>query len=377
MSRTQAIPDLLQGLADLGQRSDLEMRPILLRVLTDLFVSRESHPREDIRRYEEIALGLIGKTDEATRAILAGKLARSGATPRSLIDFFLKEGGANAAEFLRCSNRIDRARLLALAGAGDVEAARAIATRTDLDAALVAALVERPEPEIARTLAANAAAPLDANALASLARRGRRDPELGRLICGRVSDPVLLTPLFRWASPSQRAAIILSARRDRLANLERAPRYTIEQIDTRELERAAVLGDRPLLHALVARALQIGLAEASDLVDDERGEPMALILSALRVPPEIAARVFMSLAPPIAHSHERVRALCALVVDVSPRVARDLLGSILLDDKPAAPVHASHLDPTAAATPSRAASTARDVAVPPARRGLFAPRRRA
>jgi uncharacterized protein (DUF2336 family) len=377
MSQPDRLPDILQGLAALGQRGDLEMRPVLLRVLTDLFVSRDSHSRDEIKQYETIALTLIDKTNTPTRVIVAGKLAKFGATPSSVVDRLMEDGGAAATEFLRHSSLVGRSRLMQAAIVGTADAAEAVALRLDLDPEIVGVLAARHEIEIVRALADNLAAPIADDVAGGLVARATRDRTLARILCRRLTKPSMLTPLFLQASPSQRAAIIMGARRADLGNPTRAARDLGEEMDSSELERAAVLRDRPLLSALVARALGTSLPEADEIIGDPRGEPMALILAAMRTPPEAAARIFMMLDPAIAHSHERVRALSHLVVDLPPQVARDILAEML--DKPEPrkrPQHIPVSDATASTSPSRPVNNAREVAAP-RRRGLFLARRRA
>ena len=48
----------LDGLADLGLRSGADMRPTLLRILTNLYVQKFRHTPEEERHYTELALRL-------------------------------------------------------------------------------------------------------------------------------------------------------------------------------------------------------------------------------------------------------------------------------------------------------------------------------
>ncbi len=351
------------------------MRPVLLRVLTDLFISRGAHTREERRQYEAIALGLIDKSDAATLEIVAGKLARFGAAPPAVVEKFLLWGGVPALEFLRHSSQLPRERILAAVGSEIIAEAVAIAGRADLDETAARALLSRTEIEIARALAANPVAPIPDDLAAALIARGRGDEILGRELSQRYGDPALIAPLFLWASPMKRAAILLAARRAHLGSLTRALPDFNERLNSSEIERAALLGDRPLLAALLARALGCALPRARDIVDDVRGEPLALALAALRVPGEVAARIFMRLDPAIAHSHERVRALSDLVFDAPPLAARSIVDAML--GKPAEKrraVHAPVADMAAEPAPSRPAGNAR--AAPASRRPILLLRRR-
>ncbi len=75
----------LEGLIDLDPRGGVDMRPTLLRVLTDLYLQKPAHSADDERYYTELALRLIDATDVEARAALAARLARYPAAPREVI----------------------------------------------------------------------------------------------------------------------------------------------------------------------------------------------------------------------------------------------------------------------------------------------------
>ena len=75
----------VEDLVDLGQGSEIDMRPTLLRVLTDLYVQRPAHTPEDERYYTELASRLMDAADAAARARLAQRLASYPSAPRALI----------------------------------------------------------------------------------------------------------------------------------------------------------------------------------------------------------------------------------------------------------------------------------------------------
>ena len=77
------IPNLssLTGLADIGLRSGVDMRPTLIRVLTDLYVQKLSHTADEDRHYTELALRLLDGVDTPTRVAVATRLAKHLAPP--------------------------------------------------------------------------------------------------------------------------------------------------------------------------------------------------------------------------------------------------------------------------------------------------------
>ena len=75
----------LDNLTHLGLRSGVDMRPTLLRVLTDLYVQKLTHTPDEERHYTELALRLLDAVDVATRAAVAGRLARHLSPPLRVI----------------------------------------------------------------------------------------------------------------------------------------------------------------------------------------------------------------------------------------------------------------------------------------------------
>ena len=72
----------LDGLIGLARQDGVDVRPTLVRVLTDLYVQKRSHTRDEEHRYTELVLWLIASVDVATRAAVARKLASYAHAPR-------------------------------------------------------------------------------------------------------------------------------------------------------------------------------------------------------------------------------------------------------------------------------------------------------
>jgi uncharacterized protein (DUF2336 family) len=75
----------LDGLFDLASREGVDIRPTLLRVLTDLYLQKPFHTREEETQYVELAGGLIDAVDDATRASIAARLRDYPAAPTVLL----------------------------------------------------------------------------------------------------------------------------------------------------------------------------------------------------------------------------------------------------------------------------------------------------
>jgi uncharacterized protein (DUF2336 family) len=84
MTKSAAYPPL-DGLLDLACRDGIEIRPTLLRVLTDLYVQKPSHSAEEETQYVELALGLIEAVDAPTRAAVVASLSTYPAAPAAIL----------------------------------------------------------------------------------------------------------------------------------------------------------------------------------------------------------------------------------------------------------------------------------------------------
>ena len=69
------------GLMSLSRREGVDVRPTLLRVLTDLYVQTSTHSEDEQRQFIELATRLIDQVDDATRAAVKARLAIYPKTP--------------------------------------------------------------------------------------------------------------------------------------------------------------------------------------------------------------------------------------------------------------------------------------------------------
>jgi hypothetical protein len=84
MASSSAYPPL-DSLVDLACRDGVDIRPTLLRVLTDLYVQKPTHSAEEETQYVELAHGLIATVDATTRAAVAATLSAYPAAPAAIL----------------------------------------------------------------------------------------------------------------------------------------------------------------------------------------------------------------------------------------------------------------------------------------------------
>ena len=84
MPKSSAYP-ALDGLFDLACREGVDIRPTLLRVLTDLYVQKPVHTADEEAQYVELAGRLIEAVDAATRQAVAARLSGYPAAPKAIL----------------------------------------------------------------------------------------------------------------------------------------------------------------------------------------------------------------------------------------------------------------------------------------------------
>ena len=274
----------LDNLTHLGLRGGVDMRPTLLRVLTDLYVQKLTHTPDEERHYTELALRLLGAVDVATRAATAGRLAHHLSPPVRVI----QQLAADLPE-------------VAVAVRGHPVLHRK--AQTSEAAAPVAAVAEAPE---AATFEAKEAATFEAT-------NGKQEAPLplpaSDLIAAEVANE--LNELFFAASAEERRLILL--------NLEIAAPLPVGRVPLardatvgRRLEAAALARNREDFAQHLAFSLQIPYAQARRIASDVLGEPIVVAAKAISMPRDVVYRILLFVNTTVGHSVERVHALATL-----------------------------------------------------------------
>ena len=350
--------------ADFNGAPDSNMKPVLLRISTDLFLSKRMHSAEEIDQFEEIAQHLISTVEMDALLPIAKKLARHPQTPLSIVQALLKRGGAAGAIVFQHALQLDQSTLINIAKWGEHSQAMAIAQRALFDDALTRALCERPEDDVVVALLENPATTFDNATIAYLMRRARRSPMLAQAMAARTDLITDMTPLFLWSPAATRRDVILAARRSDLGDKSRYKPHAGETAAHLKLERLALARQTPAFEEALAEELHISMEMADMLMQDESGESLAIALATLAVPAETAARIFMMADPAIAHSVDVVRELTQLVHVLHPRTARRLAVAMLGVPPviPARPLYATN-----AANPLPSRSTSQGLSQAPAK----------
>lgn len=287
-----AIFSKLDGLDSLARRDGVDIRPTLVRVLTDLYVQKAAHSGEEERHYTELVLRLIDAVDLATRVAIAKKIAGYAGAPPAVARRLARDCIEVAEPILRDCNALGSADLAAIVrdfGPGH--------------AAIIAAR-ETARPEQRRVAEPPKASPVE--------RTVQENPGIG------------IAELFFAADPS--------ARRMLLASLGNAAAETLQGVHPAEtiraLETAALGRDRIGFTALIANALSLTPAQADRFVCDPSGEPLLVAAKAVAMPAVVLQRVLMFIDPAIGESVARVFDLAAFYERMSVDAAHKIIDSV-------------------------------------------------
>jgi uncharacterized protein (DUF2336 family) len=349
---------------------DEAMLPRLLSTLADLYTTQPHHSTEKVHQFEAAVDGLLPHTSEDMQLKAAERLADYPYLTTRMLEAFLAAGGHVAAPLLARSVCLSRAQIAEIARDGDAISASHVAKRIDLDATLVGLLCARQDIEVLRALTSNLMAPIERCDFEGLARQARFDKALAKSLCRRARDPIWVSPLFLSASPMQREAIILAARRASLGEPLPEPLTDAELSLAHDLLKAAAERDLDEASWLVAKVSGCTTALARDIIADAGGEPLALVLAVLRADPLSATQILTNLDAPPLRTPERIQKLVDIVCDTprssADRILKEIAG---LSAQRLRGIFAPLSDPTAAQVPSRPAEMGAQTDAPDAAPG--------
>ena len=261
------------GLMTLSRREGVDIRPTLLRVLTDLYVQTSAHSADEERQFIELTSRLIDQVDDATRAAVRARLAIYPATPAEVMD---KLG------------------------------------------------LRRSRPgEILPVAAAIAAAPTDAPTAKEPTEAQLR---MASTLSMRPNDAAEISDMFFAASSSERALILHNLSDTPLKASARIPAArAVRAIQT--LEMAAFAEDKENFALEIGEALILPVRIAEQVVNDPGREPLACAARALDMPSAAFQRVLMFLDPEFGSSVHNVYRLSRLYDRLSERSALVMLAA--------------------------------------------------
>jgi hypothetical protein len=281
----------LNGLADIGLRSGVDMRPTLIRVLTDLYVQKLSHTSDEERHYTELALRLLDGVDTPTRVAVAARLAKHLSPPLRVIRYLANDLPEIAAPLRGHALLQPPAQPAAPAPPG------AIAPTAEDTAPVELPPQEEPIEHVPVT---DQRRTMDSTTAAEL------------------------NDVFFTAAEHERRLILLNLH----VAAPMSPGQVVVVRDPgigQRLEVAALGNHREELVKELAEALRIPREQSRRIVRDDHGEPVVVAVKALGIPREVVYRLLMFVNPAVGHSVERVHALAMLYDEMTAQAAEGMV----------------------------------------------------
>jgi hypothetical protein len=261
------------GLMTLSRREGVDIRPTLLRVLTDLYVQANAHSGEEERQFVELTSRLIDQVDDATRAAVRARLAIYPGTP---------------AEVLR------------KLGLKPSSPDRHVPPAHEIPAS----------PSVAPPVKAPSEAQL----------------RMASNLSMQPKDAAEINDMFFRASASERALILHDLPETPLRASARIPPARARRaIET--LEMAAFAADVENFTLELGETLILPSRVAAQVVNDPGGEPLACAAKALNMPSAVFQRVLLFLNPEFGSLVNYVYRLSRLYDRLSERSALIMLAA--------------------------------------------------
>ena len=334
------LPNLagFEGLIDLDRRG-VDIRPTLLRVLTDQYLHRRAHTPDEERQYTELTLRLLEETDIPARAAVASRLAAHACAPRAIILRLARDVLTVAEPILRLSPQLTAADLGAIARERGADYAAIIAARAAPQPARQGGSQARPTPAPAAVRAnlpptAKPALPPRPQPMAMLPAGGTADASTPRAPLPDIRPDMQakeLCGLFFAASSMERRLILIS--------LEFVPTTPVlpvpmRQTDIWRFESAALQHKTEAVLGDLERTLGISRRMASRIIEDDMGEPTVAAAKAMELPADVLQRILLFMNPRVGQSVDRVYELANLYAEISTDAARRLIGILREADPP-------------------------------------------
>jgi len=257
----------------LSRREGVDIRPTLLRVLTDLYVQASAHSADEERQFVELTSRLIEQVDDATRAAVRARLAVYPATPAEVMN---KLG-------LRHSHPGQSVPVAPAIPSSPLEATPAKAP-TEAQLRMASNLSMRP------------------------------------------NDAAEISDMFFAAGASERALILHNLSDTPLKASARIPAARATRA-IQILEMAAYAQDTESFALEIGEALILPARIAAQVVNDPGGEPLACAARALDMPSAAFQRVLMFLNPEFGSSVNNVYRLSRLYDRLTERSALVMLAA--------------------------------------------------
>jgi uncharacterized protein (DUF2336 family) len=293
----------IQGLIELARQNAGDIRPMLLRVLADLYVQEPSHPPSGQARFAELACRLLDGVDLETRAAVAARLANYPGTPAVVASRLARDDIRVADPVLRRSSALGESELHAILDRCGIAHAIALAARKNLPASVAKRLRKAAVGEPAAPAVDAASHPVRSAALTHLLARR-----------------------FFQANPIERKRIVTAMLACPAVQHEERLRRLDRRIGER-LETAALRHRAQEFAGLLRKTIGLPAAIVDRVLADPSGNALVALCRALELPFNRTSRIVLFLNPAIGASVQQVFALAGGFEDIAPAAARRLVAA--------------------------------------------------
>jgi hypothetical protein len=268
MTRSSLFPGF-DGLLTLSRREGVDIKPTLLRVLTDLYVQASTHSADEERQFVELVSRLVDDVDDTTRAAVRARLAIYPGTPIEI----LSKLGLRPAQ-------------------------------------------DEPMPPLAGLIPP---------ALRSPSAKAR-DESASAGLAMQPKDAAELAEMFLRAGAKERIAILQNLATAPLKPAAPTPQHRAAQA-IEALEMAAFNADVETFTVEIGESLILPARITQDVMNDESGEMLACATKALGMPAPVFERVLLFLKPEMGQSVHTVFRLSRFYERLSERAALIMLAA--------------------------------------------------
>lgn len=277
----------------------MDIKPTLLRVLTDLYVQKPLHTPDEERHYTELALRLLDEVDANVRIVVAARLAAYPAAPLAVLRRLARDLPEVASEILGHSTALSLPELLTIAHECGPSHAEIISARGEF------ARKAEPMP------AASAAGPADA---------------------------LSLSEIFLAADAAERRLILLNLDYAPMTPAAPFPQMQASDVALR-LEQSALTRNVGEVIRIIQTVVAVSRSHAARLVQDPSGEPMIVVAKALGMPAAMLQRIILFLNPAVGQSVQQVYDLAGLYDEITQEAALRLIAIWRDAERPQSAAH--------------------------------------
>ena len=305
----------LEGLDSLARRDGVDIRPTLVRVLTDIYVQKATHSAEEERHYTELMLRLIDAVDQTTRVAISRKIATYPGAPPAVARRLARDTIEVAEPILRHCEVLTAFELDAIIRDFGWSHAAIIAARREAPK-IGPSTVAPPTARRPWRQHGQAGAQAPKSTQAPKPAQAPRDPsELG------------IAELFLQLGPTRAPPALLLS----LGDADAEPPQSVQPVETnRALEAAALSRDRAGFIKLIESALSLSHAQAERFVVDPPTSQAAAGRreGASRCTSVALQRILMFVDPAIGETVQRVFDLAGFYERVSLDAAHKIIDSV-------------------------------------------------